>query len=239
MTGPAEQAPVASRSLQEEAFAGAGAALPLMVGVAPFGLIYGALAVRLGVSGWLAQAMSSIIFAGSAQFIVLPLLAAAAPGLVIVLTVAVVNLRHLLYSASVAPHVRELPRRWKALLAYLLADEAYAVAISRYQAAGADAPKRWFFLGAGVTLWATWQACTAVGILVGGHVPAHGSLDFALPLTFIALVVPMVRSRAHGAAAVVAGVVGLLAFGLPHKLGLMLAAVAGVAAGALAEGGRR
>jgi 4-azaleucine resistance transporter AzlC len=210
-----------------------------MVGVAPFGLIYGALAVRLGIPAWAAQAMSSVVFAGSAQFIALPLLATAAPALLVVLTVAVVNLRHLLYSASVAPHVRGLSPGRKMLLAYLLADEAYAVAIARYGAGGDPRAAHRFFLGAGLTLWLTWQASTAAGILVGARVPAGWSLEFALPLTFLALVVPMVRTRAHLAAALVAGAVGLLALGLPWKLGLLLAASAGIGAGMVGEGERR
>ena len=207
-----------------------------MVGVVPFGLIYGALAVRLGVPSAIAQAMSAVIFAGSAQFIALPLIAGAAPGLVVVLTVLVVNLRHALYSASMAPHLRPLPRGWKALLAYFLADEAYAVAIARYQAGGDPRHKHAFFLGSGLMLWLAWQASTAVGILIGAQVPAGWSLDFAMPLTFIAMVVPMIRTRAHGLAALVAGVSGALAIGLPYKLGLLLAAVAGIGVGMAAEG---
>lgn len=207
-----------------------------MVGVLPFGLIYGALAVRLGVPGTIAQAMSSVIFAGSAQFVALPLIAGAAPGFVIVLTVLVVNLRHALYSASVAPHVRLLPRGWKAILAYLLADEAYAVAISRYQAGGDARHQHWFFLGAGLMLWTTWQVSTGVGILLGTQVPAGWSLEFAMPLTFIAMGVPMIRTRAHGLAALAAGATGVLALGLPYRLGLMLAAVVGIGVGMLVEG---
>lgn len=224
------------RGAGREALAGAGASIPLMVGVVPFGLIYGALAVRLGVPGTIAQAMSSVIFAGSAQFVALPLIAGAAPGFVIVLTVLVVNLRHALYSASVAPHVRSLPRGWKAILAYLLADEAYAIAISHYQSESDARHKHWFFLGAGLMLWTTWQASTGVGILLGTQVPAGWSLEFAMPLTFIAMVVPMIKTRAHGLAALAAGATGVLALGLPYRLGLMLAAVVGIGVGMLVEG---
>jgi len=105
---------------------------PLLVGVAPFGVIYGALAIAAHLPVAAAQAMSSVIFAGSAQFIAAQLFAGSASGLVIVAVVFVVNLRHALYSASVAPHVKHLGPAWKAVLAYLLTDEAYAVVITRY-----------------------------------------------------------------------------------------------------------
>jgi 4-azaleucine resistance transporter AzlC len=218
------------------------AELPLMLGVAPFGLIFGALAAQLGVPTSIAQAMSSIIFGGSSQFIAAPLIVTATPPLVLVLTVFVVNLRHALYSASVAPYLERLSPLWKGLLAYLLTDEAYVVAIAHFHAPGSraahvDVPdeRHWFLLGAGVTLWVFWQMSTAVGVLVGTQVPKEWSLDFALPLTFIALVMPMLRSRAYVAAAVSAGAVGLLTFGLPYKLGLVLAAVFGIVVGMVVE----
>jgi branched chain amino acid efflux pump len=211
------------------------ATLPLMVGVIPFGLIYGSLAVQLRMPPSMAQAMSFIIFAGSAQFIAVPLVATATPGIIIVLTVLVVNLRHALYSASVAPYLKPLHPLWKMLLAYLLTDEAYAVAITHYHTGGNARNKHWCFLGAGLTLWVCWQSSTATGIFIGAQVPASWSLDFALPLTFIALVVPMLKNRAHVFAALVAGGVGALTIGLPYKWGLMLAALLGIAAGMVVE----
>ena len=114
-------------------WAGGRAASPLLVGVFPFGLIYGALALGAGLSPATAQMMSSIVFAGSAQFVAAQLVHESAPGLIIVLTIAVVNLRHMLYSASIAPYIEHLPMRWKTFLAYLLTDEAYATAIIHYE----------------------------------------------------------------------------------------------------------
>jgi 4-azaleucine resistance transporter AzlC len=222
-------------SSQSEFYAGLRAQLPLMVGVIPFGLIYGALAIQLHVPAPVAQGMSAIIFGGSSQFVGAPLIAAAAPGIVIVLTVFVVNLRHALYSASIAPYLKPLSPLWKMALAYLLTDEAYAVAITHYHKAGDGRHKHWFLLGAGLTLWLCWQASTAVGIFIGAQVPASWSLDFALPLTFIALVVPMLKNRTYVLAALVAGVVGVLTIGLPYKLGLMLAAALGIAVGMFVE----
>ena len=211
--------------------AGVKAQLPLVVGVIPFGLIYGALAVQLKVPASIAQAMSLIIFAGSAQFIAVPLIAAATPGIIVMLTVFVVNLRHALYSASVAPYLKQLHPLWKMVLAYLLTDEAYAVAVTHYRTDGDFREKHWYFLGTGLALWASWQASTAFGIFIGAQMPTNWSLDFALPLTFIALVVPMMKNRAHVFAALVAGGVAVLTIGLPYKMGLLLASLSGIAAG--------
>jgi 4-azaleucine resistance transporter AzlC len=218
--------------------------LPLLVGVFPFGLIYGTLALNAGIPLAAAQAMSSIVFAGSSQFAFAQLTHDAAPALVILLTIAVINLRHMLYSASLAPHLKDLSPRWKILLSYLMTDEAYAVAVLNYEQMGLPAacPERsrraghWYFLGAGLALWTTWQASTAAGLWLGASLPADLPLDFALPLTFIAMVVPALRNRPAVAAALSAGLVALLAFSLPYKLGLILAALTGIAVGTFLEG---
>lgn len=214
---------------------GVRAELPLVIGVVPFGMIYGVLAMEAGLTQAQAQGMSSIVFAGSAQFITTQLIHSAAPGVIIVLTILVVNLRHALYSASIAPYVQHLSTRWKLILSYLLTDEAYAPAISNYEAPGEMSHKHWFFLGAGLALWSGWQISTGAGILLGAVVPESWSLDFTLTLTFIALVVPRLRDRSSLAAALVAGVSALLAFALPYKLGILLAAFCGILAGTLLE----
>ena len=206
---------------------------PLLVGVAPFGLIYGVLARASGIPPLPAMAMSSIVFAGSAQFMLAQLFGAGAPAVVMVATVALVNLRHALYSASLAPHLSHLPRRWKAVLAYLLTDEAYAATVHRYVAGGRGPNAHWHALGAGLTLWGGWQISTAAGIVLGAGLPASVPLDFALPLTFIAIVVPMLRSRAALAAAAVAAGVALAGAALPYKLGLVAASLAGIGVGSL------
>jgi 4-azaleucine resistance transporter AzlC len=215
--------------------AGIRAEAPILVGVFPFGLIYGALARDAGLAAFPAQMMSSIVFAGSSQFVAAKLIAEAAPGAVIVLTIAVVNLRHLLYSASVAEYVRDLPLRWKILLSYLLTDEAYAATIVHYETAGVEPESHWFFLGAGLALWSTWQVSSALGIFAGAAIPASWRLDFALPLTFIAMVVPTLSDFPVVVAALTAGVVALLAYGLPYKLGLIAAALVGIGVGTFME----
>jgi predicted branched-subunit amino acid permease len=243
-----------------EFLAGFRSELPILAGVAPFGMIYGVLALAAGLPVAAAQAMSCIVFAGSAQFVAVQLIGGAAPWPVILLTTFVVNLRHMLYSASLAPYVKPLNRPWRWLLAYLLTDEAYAVTITRYlrpdypppplavqqraAPSAADAPdalpdyRHWYYLAAGLTLWTGWQLSTAVGVFLGAQAPAGWSLDFTLPLTFIALVVPALKDRPAILAALSAGVVAVAAAALPFKLGLVLAALTGITVGLLAESSR-
>jgi len=228
-------APLAT-TRRSQAWQGFQSILPILVGVFPFGMIYGVLARQSGLSIPASQAMSSIVFAGSAQFITAQLVSQAVPGLVVVLTIAVVNLRHALYSASVAGFVQHLSPGWKMLLSYLLTDEAYAVIITHYNREGSSGNQHWFFLGAGLTLWSFWQISTALGVFLGAVIPTGWSLDFALPLTFIALVVPALKDRAGLAAALVGGVIAVLAFSMPYKLGIIVAALAGISAGLLVEG---
>lgn len=212
--------------------------VPLLVGVFPFGMIYGALALKAGLSLAASQMMSSIVFAGSSQFIAAQLIHDAAPGLVIVLTIAVVNLRHMLYSASLAPYLEKLSVRWKVLLSYLLTDEAYAPTALKFEREGASPLGHWFLFGAGLALWSTWQVSTGLGIFLGAVIPPAWPLDFALPLTFIALVMPALRNRPAIAAALSAGLVALLAYSLPYKLGLILAALTGIFIGTMLEARR-
>jgi 4-azaleucine resistance transporter AzlC len=221
-----------------ELLAGARAELPLVLGVVPFGLIYGVLAGTTGIPSGAAVAMSAIIFAGSAQFIATQLLASGAPGFILLLTTFVVNLRHVLYSASLAPALRPLRPGWRWLLAYLLTDEAYAVVIRRFTApfeGTGDRHRHWFFLGAGLTLWTSWLASSAAGVYLGAVIPSAWSLEFMLTLTFIAIVVPMLADRPLVIAAAAASVVSVAAAALPMRLGLMAGAAAGIAAGLVAE----
>ena len=223
-----------NRSVQSF-WAGVRAESPLLVGVFPFGLIYGALALDAGLSPAAAQAMSSIVFAGSAQLIAAQLIRDAAPAIVIILTIAVVNLRHMLYSASIAPYIAHLPARWKTLLAYLLTDEAYAATILHYEQNGITPAGHWFFFGAGLALWTTWQVSSALGIFFGALLPASWPMDFAVPVTFIAMVIPVLKDKPAAAAALSAAVVAVLAYALPFKLGLILAALTGILVGAVLE----
>ncbi|MDX9994399.1 MAG: AzlC family ABC transporter permease [Rhodocyclaceae bacterium] len=211
---------------------GVRALLPMLLGVAPFGVIYGVVALQSGIPPLAAFLMSSLVFAGSAQFLLAQLVGAGAPALLSVGAVGLINLRHALYSASVAPILHALPRRWKLLLAYLLTDEAYAAAIPHLLEHPRSPVAHWVLFGAGFALWAGWQLATLAGVLIGAQLPPDLGLDFALPLTFIAIVVPLIDNRARLAAALVAGAVAVLLAGLPWKTGLFAAALAGLAAGA-------
>ncbi len=224
-------------SSAREFWRGVRAEAPILLSVIPFGLFFGALAVEAGIPLGTAQGMSAIIFAGASQLLAVQLIAAGSSSLVMLLVIFVVNLRHALYSASVAPHLKPLSRGWKMLLAYLLTDEAYAVAIMHYNRQDEEAEgKHWFFLGAGITLWTAWQISTAAGLLIGAQIPADWPLTFVLPLTFIALVVPALKDKADIASAVSAAVIGLLAVNLPFKTGLLAASLIGILAGVLLEG---
>ncbi len=225
-----------SRTRFTELLAGIRSELPIALGVIPFGLIYGVLAMAAGLTPAQGQAMSAVVFAGSAQFIGVQLMGVGTPLSVLWLTTFVVNVRHVLYSTSLGPDMRHLPRRWRFLLAYLLTDEAFATTAVHY--ADHSIPlklKHWFFLGAGLTLWTVWQVSTAVGVFLGAEVPGSWSLDFTLALTFIGIVVPNLKDRPVTAAALSAGGVAVLAYGLPYKLGLMAAALTGIAVGMVLE----
>lgn len=211
-----------------------------MLGVVPFGLIYGVIVNNAQLSAALGQAMSTVIFAGSAQLITARLAGELAPALVIIATGAILNLRHLLYSASMAPHIRAASQPWRWLLAYLLTDEAYAVVIRRFEEKPQTTLRQrcWYFLGVGLALWCTWHLSTATGIFLGAQIPAAWGLDFSVPLTFIALVVPALKDRSGGVVAACAGVAAVLLAGLPLKLGLLTAMLVGIAVGYILEQGQ-
>jgi 4-azaleucine resistance transporter AzlC len=212
---------------------------PILVGVIPFAVITGVVAIETGMTPGLAIAMSLIVYAGASQLAAMQLIGVGASSLVIIFTAIIINLRFFMYSASLAQFLPKIPFRWKFQTPYILTDQAYAVAVSRYQSQPGEQLteeyRLWYFLGAAVVMWFCWQAGTMLGILLGTQVPPELGLDFAIPLTFIALLIPALRNRASLAAALVAGVVVLLAGGLPYNLSLMVAALGGIGAGLLAE----
>jgi 4-azaleucine resistance transporter AzlC len=209
---------------------------PVMVGVVPFGLVAGAAAVGAGLSVLQAAALSVVVFAGASQLAAIELLGADAALAVVVGTALVINSRLLMYSASLAPHFLEEDGRWRALMAYVMTDQAYALSVTRYGEglSGLDR-KRWFYLGTALPLWVVWQACTVVGAVLGASVPPWLPLSFAVPLTFLALLVPAVEGRATGAAALVGGGVATAGVGLPFNLGLLAGAVLGILAGVVVD----
>jgi 4-azaleucine resistance transporter AzlC len=233
---PAEAA--ARRAVQWREFrAGARATFPLIVGAIPFGIIFGAVAVNSGLSIWATAALSLFVFAGASQFVAAGLVAGGAGLLVIVLTTFVVNLRHSLYAVTLAPFVKQLPQRWLLPLGFTLTDETFLVAVERYQGADASPYKHWYQAGSAVPMYLNWQICTWIGIAAGSTLPnpAGWGLDFALIVTFIGMLIPGLRSRPMVVCALSAGAAAVLLAGLPNRLGLLAAALVGVAGGMLAE----
>ena len=210
---------------------------PMVVGGAPFGILFGALAVHAGLSPIGAQAMSLFVFAGSAQFIAVGLIAQNVSALFIILTTLVVNLRHALYGATLAPYLRHVRARWLPLMGFTLTDETFVTVFKRLEEHGATPYSQWYFFGSSALLYTEWQLSTLVGIIAGRTIPNPQSwgLDYAATVTFTGMIVSMLRNRSTGLAVIVAGVVALIANPLPNRLGLMLAAVAGPVAGVIGK----
>jgi len=207
---------------------------PLLLGVAPFGVVAGIAAIEAGLTLPQALGMSTIIFAGAAQLAAIELIGQGTPLSVIIVTAIVINLRMLMYSASIAPHLTSLPARVRSGLAYLLTDQAYALSISRYRA-GDTTDRVAYYLGVGVTLWGVWQITTVVGAFAQAGIPESLGLEFAVPLVFLALLVPAMEDGPTTVAGVIGGAVATAVAGLPLNLGLLVGATVGIAAGLLAE----
>lgn len=234
VTNPAITTPTSAIS---EFLAGMRATIPLVIGAIPFGIIFGTLSSGSGLSFAGAMAMSALVFAGSAQFIALGLLAAGTSWPIIILTTFVVNLRHLLYSAALVPYIKHLTHYWQMPLAFWLTDETFAIVINRYLQPGSLAYKHWYYFGSALLMYLNWQLCTFLGLTLGQTIPnaAAWGLDFAMPVTFIGMVIPYLKNKPMWTAVILAGTVAVVAHSLPHKLGLMLAALVGILGGLVAE----
>lgn len=210
---------------------GAVDALPIQLATTPFGLIFGAVAVKAGLDITQTLGMTSIVVAGMAQLAAIQLMAEAAPVWLAILTGAVINLRLAMYSASIAPCWPGATLRQRALAAFLLHDHAYAISIRRYAERPGEttAQRLAYFHGVGWTTLAFWFAGCFAGLALGARLPEAWRLDYAVPVTFVALVAPLLRSAPHMAAAGAASVAAVALGFLPLNLGL-------VAAGALTEG---
>lgn len=209
--------------------------LPACVGLTPFGLVTGVGAAAAGADFWASLGMSAIIFSGAAQILASQMLAAGAPVAVVILTCCVAGLRFLMYSAAMAPYLKGLPPRWQQALAFLLTDQAFASAIRRFNATDDPRAGAQHFLGCGVALYLCWQITSMIGYFAGNLIPTSWSLEFAVPLVFIALVAPLLRNFPNVVAAVVAGIAVLALDGLPMKLNLIAAGVIGIMAGTIAD----
>jgi len=191
--------------------------------------------VASGIAPLVAMLISIVVFAGASMVAAAQLLASGTPALLVVLTTLFINLRFMMYSASLRLHFGREPLGWRLLMAYLQADNVYGLTIMRY-ADKPDAPgERDFFMGAALVVWAAWQLAVAAGILIGAGVPVSWRLEFAAPLAFIAMTIPLLRDRAMVGAAIVAGLTVVASNSLPFKLSIPLAALAGIGAGLALE----
>jgi len=221
--------------MDEDLRAGIRDALPLHLGVVPFALVAGIAAIDAGLTPAEAVGMSAVVFAGASQLAALELIGDSAPLVVVVGTAVVINLRMLMYSASIAPHFAGYRRRLRAVLAYLLTDQAYALSIAEYRDESVDREAWKYYVGIAGSLWAVWMVGTVAGVGLGASIPESWGLSFAVPLVFVAILVPAMKGRSQTVAAVVGGGVALLAATLPLNLGLLAGALAGILAGALFE----
>ena len=211
---------------------------PVLIGTIPFGFVAGVVSVASGLTALEGIALSVLSFSGIAQLVACQLIAVQSPVPLAIAAAAVVSLRFLMYSAALSPHLAHLDRRWRLLLAYLMTDQSFAMTIKRFSEPGDARNRHWHFLGSALTLYVTWQLAVVIGALAGAQVPASWSLDFAVVLCFIALLVPAVRTRADLAAAIVAAGVALAAAGLPYRLSLVIASISGIGVGLAIESRR-
>ncbi|MEM9268645.1 MAG: AzlC family ABC transporter permease [Pseudomonadota bacterium] len=213
------------------------AGLPFVLVIIPFGMLFGVLATEAGLSVVETMAMTSLVIAGAAQFTALQLMQEGAPVAIALLASLAVNLRMAMYSASMAPHVGAAPMGIRMVMSYFMVDQTYALAIARYQ----DQPelslndKVGYFFGAVSAICPLWYFSSYLGAVLGAAIPPEFALDFAVPITFIAIVAPSLRSLAHVAAALVSIVLALLLAWIPYALGLMIAAGVAMVVGAQVE----
>jgi predicted branched-subunit amino acid permease len=215
---------------------GVRAGLPFVIVVGPFGLLFGVVATEAGLDLAATLGMSVLVVAGAAQFTALQLMIDQAPTLIVILNALAVNLRMAMYSAALTPHLGAAPLKARALAAYVLTDQTFAAALAAYERReSTPAEKLAFFFGSAAPVVPVWFGATVAGALLGQSIPSDYALDFAVPITFLAIAAPMVRTLAHLVAATVS-VVGALAFGwVPYSGGLLIAAALAMLAGAEVE----
>jgi predicted branched-subunit amino acid permease len=215
---------------------GARDAALLVLGYIPFGLAAGAAMAQTEVSPVVSILSAPIIFAGASQLVAIQLLNSGASIAIVVLSVLVVNARHLLYSASLEPHWAHWSRGQRMAGAFFLADPVYALAISRFerdQGPGTKSEQLYYYFTTSIILVFGWTGLISAGIALGGFIPEWVPLELAIPLTFLLLVLPLIKDRAGLVAACVGGLVALVADPLPFGFGLMVGAVAGLIAGGI------
>ena len=211
--------------------------LPFIFVVGPFAVLFGVLAAEAGLAVLEILAFSVVVIAGAAQFTALQLMVEDAPTVIIIISALAVNLRMAMYSAALTPYLGPAPLWQRATVAYFMLDQSYACSAAKFEAQpDMRVPARVaYFLGTCGPVVPVWYAGTVIGALIGAQIPDSWALDFALPIAFIALVAPMLRTPAHLVAAFVSVLVSLIAAPVPYSLGLVIAGVTAMIAGAQAE----
>ena len=201
---------------------------PLMIPVVPFGLIFGVLAIDVGFTPLETMGMSLIIFGGASQIVLLQLFSGGASSLVIISAVEAVNSRHLLYGAVVSEHLSDLKLIWKIIISYFLIDQAFARS-NEYFKKNKDENKYFHLIGGGATCWIIWQSTTFLGIILGAAIPEKLGLSFAIPLTFLALLINDFRKFVNVFVIIVSGLVATLGYNIiPFKAYVIVAALIGL-----------
>ena len=201
---------------------------PLMIPVVPFGLIFGILAIDIGFSPLATMGMSLIIFGGASQIVLLQLFSGGASSLVIISSVGAVNSRHLLYGAVVSEHVSDLKLIWKIIISYFLIDQSFSRS-NEYFKKNNDKNKYFHLIGGGVTCWVILQTTTFLGIILGSAIPEKLGLSFAVPLTFLALLVNDFRKMINVIVIIISGLVATLGYNyIPYKAYVIVAALTGL-----------
>lgn len=211
---------------------------PFLLVVGPFAVLFGVVATEAGLNVIETLAFSLVVVAGAAQFTALQLLVEQAPALIAILSALAVNLRMAMYSASLTPWLGPAPLWKRALIAYTTLDQTFVVSLAKFEAEGDAwdvAARTGFFFGVAAVIVPPWMALTVVGTKIGQDLPAWLPLDFAVPITFLAMIAPALRTRAHVIAALSGALVAMLAAALPYNLGLLAGGLAGMAAGAEIE----
>ena len=216
---------------------GARGGVPFALVIGPLAMLFGVVASEAGLNIAETMGFCVLVIAGAAQFTAVQLMTENTPTLIVIATSLAVNLRMALYSAALTPYFGPAPGWQRAILCYFLIDQSYAVSATKFETEP-ELPlshKISFFLGIMVPILPLWYGMTYLGAVLGAQIPPEYGLDFALPITFLALNAPAVRSIAHLAAAV-CSVIAALAFAwLPYGMGLLVAAGLAMGTGAMVE----
>ena len=199
--------------------------LPLLIPVFPFGLIIGVIGIELGFSPLMVYISSLIVFSGSAQIVLFQLISGGASPLVTLTSVGVTNSRHLLYGAVLSEYLEDLSNSWKAFLSYFLVDQSFALSHKFFIENRTLENKHFYLLGSGFTLWFVWQISSLFGIFLGSIVPEELGLSFAIPLTFLSLIIHEFRKMDHLLVIFVSGLLAILFYDIPFKAYIIAASV--------------